>query len=248
MNGFLVDKKQNKGYNRRIKEYKMKFIMLYFLFFLFYSFLGWVIESVTCAIVQRKWVNRGFLLGPICPIYGVASLIMILGLTQYLHDPLVFFVMAVVICSIVEYLTSYIMEKLFHARWWDYSHLPFNINGRICLSNSVLFGILGIVLLYFIHPTVLKVIHIIPYPVYLFLFWIFFLLFLFDLSLSFQIVRKIKKTTETLRKDYTEEITEKVRQVLNNGSIFTKRLIKAFPNLKAIQLHRPTLFKRKPKS
>ena len=130
----------------------MYIFLLYFALFLIYSFLGWVIEVASCSKIQKKFVDRGFLIGPYCPIYGTAALIIILLLKKYENDLAVLFVMSIVVCSVIEYVTSYIMEKLFKTRWWNYSDKPFNINGRICLSNSFLFGFLGVLLVYFINP------------------------------------------------------------------------------------------------
>ena len=116
-------------------------IGMLFLLFIIYSFLGWCMEMVVCYFATRKWVNRGFLIGPICPIYGWGCLLIILLLKRYLDDPLVLFVMSMVLCSLLEYYTSYLMEKLFKARWWDYSNKKYNLNGRVCLFNLLIFSI-----------------------------------------------------------------------------------------------------------
>ena len=102
----------------------------YFLLFIIYSFMGWLMEIIDNIIVKHKIVNRGFLLGPYCPIYGFGCLSLIFFLSNYKSDPIILFFMAIVICSILEYSTSYIMEKLFKLRWWDYTDKKFNINGR----------------------------------------------------------------------------------------------------------------------
>ena len=161
----------------------MVIFLYYFLLFIIYSFLGWCIESLYCMIRQRKVVSRGFLIGPYCPIYGWAALIMILLLQRYLNDPIVLFVMGAVIASIIEYITSLFMEKIFHARWWDYSHIKFNVNGRICLTNSVLFGLLCIVLLYIVNPYIIRMLNYIP-PLYL-IFISGFLLAIFAITYGF---------------------------------------------------------------
>ena len=99
-----------------------------FLLFMLYSIMGWLLE-VTCKLIEKhKFINRGFLIGPYCPIYGHGAILMILLLIKYQSDPLLLFTMSIVICSILEYFTSYIMEKVFKARWWDYSRRKFNIN------------------------------------------------------------------------------------------------------------------------
>ena len=117
-----------------------------------YSILGWILEMVVCSIADKKVVNRGFLVGPYCPIYGCGCLLIIALLHKYQDDPFTLFIMAVIVCSLLEYFTSYVMEKLFKARWWDYSDRKFNINGRICLDNLFLFGILGLLIFYIVNP------------------------------------------------------------------------------------------------
>ena len=127
-------------------------IEIYFLLFLTYAFLGWCME-VTCKLIQfKRFINRGFLVGPYCPIYGWGALAITLLLQRYTNDIIVLFVMAVIVCSFIEYFTSYFMEKKYHARWWDYSNKKFNINGRICLDTMIPFGILGLFIMYVSNP------------------------------------------------------------------------------------------------
>lgn len=132
-----------------------------FLWFLFYSFVGWVYESILCSITERKWVNRGFLYGPLCPIYGSGAVLILLALGR-LTNPLVLFLSGMTLCSILEYAVSWLMEKLFHARWWDYSHMRFQLNGRICLLGAVVFGLFAMVLVLWIHPAVYRMTLLIP--------------------------------------------------------------------------------------
>ena len=123
-------------------------IKIYFLLFLTYSFLGWCME-VCCSIFERKkFVNRGFLLGPYCPIYGCGAILITLLLKGFTNNPIILFIMAILLCGILEYLTSFFMEKIFHLRWWDYSKKKFNINGRVCLDTIIPFGVLGMVIIY----------------------------------------------------------------------------------------------------
>ena len=130
----------------------METFFYYFILFIFYSFCGWCIEEVVCSIAAKKIANRGFLIGPYCPIYGYASIFMILLLNRYNDDMFALFIMSAVLCTVLEYLTSLAMEKLFHARWWDYSNRKFNINGRVCLLNSLLFGVMSLIAVHFVHP------------------------------------------------------------------------------------------------
>ena len=112
-----------------------------FLLLLSYSFLGWCGEMAYCSLGQRRLCEkRGFLNGPLCPIYGHGALLVLLALDGGCANPLLTFLLGAVLTSAVEYVTSFLMEKLFHMRWWDYSGRRFNLNGRVCLRNSALFG------------------------------------------------------------------------------------------------------------
>ena len=190
--------------------------------------MGWCLEMVVCYFASKKWVNRGFLLGPICPIYGCGCLIITLLLNRYLDDPIVLFVMAVVLCSILEYFTSYIMEKLFKARWWDYSDRKYNINGRICLDNAILFGVLGLLLSYVINPFVVKVLDLIPTLVFNIISIIILVIFVLDNVISFKVISGFTKVAKTIKKDSTEEITKKVREILVKQGYLYRRLVSAF--------------------
>ena len=124
-----------------------------FVWFIIYSFFGWVYESLWASFNEKQWVNRGFLSGPIIPIYGAGAVLFVL-LLENIENPVVIFLLGMVIASILEYFTSWAMEKLFHARWWDYHHYPFNLNGRINLFHSILWGLLGILFYYLILPMI----------------------------------------------------------------------------------------------
>ena len=131
----------------------MKTVETWFLWLMIYSIIGWVYESTICSISQRKLINRGFLNGPYCPIYGTGAVLVLLVLGRIQNPVLLFFAGAVLTCSL-EYLTSWLMEKLFHARWWDYSKRKFNIGGRACLIGAVVFGAFSVVLILVLHPWV----------------------------------------------------------------------------------------------
>lgn len=136
-------------------------VLDYIFYFFFYSFIGWFFESCYCSVKPRKWVNRGFLRGPFCPIYGVGALVIMIclvplrSLTENLWlNELVIFVAGMILCDIVEFMTSYIMEKLFHARWWDYSNKKFNIQGRICLTHTLYWGTCSCLFVFILEPIV----------------------------------------------------------------------------------------------
>lgn len=126
-------------------------LAVYFIWFVLYSVLGWLYESLFCSVTHKKLINRGFLNGPYCPIYGSGAVLMIVVLGKVSNAPALFMSGAVLACTL-EYITSYVMEKLFYARWWDYSNTKFNLNGRVCLAGAVVFGAFAVVLIKFIHP------------------------------------------------------------------------------------------------
>lgn len=211
-------------------------IEIYFLLFISYAFLGWCME-VTCKFIKyKKFINRGFLIGPYCPIYGWGALAITILLKRYMEDPLVLFVMSTIICSIIEYLTSYFMEKKYHARWWDYSNKKFNINGRICLETLIPFGILGVAIMYGTNPILFKLYNQIPQLVINILTVILFIGFIVDNIISSNIISSINVEGNKLIKDNTEEITEKIKQVLRQKSWLHRRLINAYPGLKDIKV------------
>ena len=206
----------------------------WFLLFIIYSCIGWIIEMIDNIIVYKKIINRGFLIGPYCPIYGYGSIFIIYFLHSYTKEPIVLFIMAMVICSILEYTTSYLMEKLFHARWWDYSNFKYNINGRICLETMIPFGIGGCAILYIANPIITHILSIIHPTILTIIAFILFVIFLIDNLVSFKVIMNFKKVATTIRKDSTEEISRKVRTVLFNKSVLIRRLLNAFPNVQTI--------------
>ena len=161
----------------------MLFVEKLFLWFLFYSFCGWVYESILVSILERRPVNRGFLNGPLCPIYGAGAVGAVVVLGQ-VHNPLVVFLLSMVGASILEYVTSWVMEALFHARWWDYSDYKFNLNGRICLLGAFVFGVGGVLITSVIQPQVAGVTDRLPLPAIHWLCGVLFVLTLIDLVVT----------------------------------------------------------------
>lgn len=130
--------------------------------FLIYAFVGWCSEVSYAALDLGEFVNRGFLNGPFCPIYGVGVLIVVVILTPLKKNLAVLFVGSVLLTSILEYATGFLLEKIFHNKWWDYSDFPFNIKGYVCLKFSVLWGLACTFVVLIFHPIVLTFIHLIP--------------------------------------------------------------------------------------
>lgn len=132
-------------------------LIKYIIMFFFYSATGWCLESTYCSIGEKRLINRGFLTGPLCPIYGAAALVLIILIYNPFKDkPILVFLLGIVFCDIVEYITSYIMEKLFSARWWDYTYELLNIGGRICLKHTLYWGVISVIFVNTIHPAVDK--------------------------------------------------------------------------------------------
>ena len=203
----------------------------YFLSFWLYSFIGWCLEVLLALFVHKKFIDRGFLLGPYCPIYGFGMLLIIFLLKNYTDNFLVLFILSMVICLILEYVTSYLMELIFKARWWDYSDKKYNINGRVCLEYAIFFGIGGTLVMYVVHPFVMSIVYRLSDLSLLLIGSILFILFIVDNIISFDAISKINKFDFKKYKDNTEDISKKIREYLSNYSILTKRIFNAFPNL-----------------
>lgn len=132
-------------------------IFKWFLWLIIYSFIGWAYESIICSVGKRRLINRGFLNGPICPVYGFGAVVSILMLYGRTENLFVLFVAGMFLTTLVEYITAWLLEKLFKAKWWDYSQRRFNIQGRVCLLGAVVFGILSVLLIKYIHPLVIRI-------------------------------------------------------------------------------------------
>jgi len=126
----------------------------WFLWFVFYSFWGWVGEVIYAYMIHGYFVNRGFLFGPLCPIYGIVALLSIVILYGRIKNVALIFLIGAALVTIVEYITSLGLESLFHARWWDYSDLQFHINGRVSLWFTILFGVVVALGVKIVHPRI----------------------------------------------------------------------------------------------
>lgn len=207
----------------------MENIARYFLYFMFYSILGWIMEVVVKLITKKKLINRGFLIGPYCPIYGFGGIIIILLIGNNKEDIFSIFLKSMAICSILEYFTSLIMEKIFKVRWWDYSNNKFNINGRICLETMVPFGLLAVAVTYIIQPIVEKLVGSLSINTSILIALVLFVIFIIDNIISSYILLKIRGTIKQEKKDNTEKIKKHIEKWLEDNSILFRRIKKAFP-------------------
>ncbi len=206
--------------------YHWEYIVL--LFFAM-SVLGWAMEVVCKLIEFKRFINRGFLIGPYCPIYGVGSSLIILLLERYASSPVLVFLMTMLVCGTLEYLTSYAMEKLFHARWWDYSHRRFNIDGRVCAGTLIPFGMLGLLLVYVIKPVLFGWFDLIPRSLLTPLCIVLLAGLSTDAAVSATILGKIRKSANLTGADDTEALTRAVRDSLARKSALMRRTLRAFP-------------------
>ena len=203
-----------------------------FILFMMYSFLGWIVEVIDIFVTKGKIINRGFLIGPYCPIYGVGLILITSLLKNYTNNIIVLFLLSACICMILEYLTSYVMEKIFHARWWDYGYSKYNINGRICLDTTIPFGLGGVFIMYIVHPFLTGLLNKLTSKTIITLGICLFIIILTDWIVSFFVISKIKKVDISNYKDDTEEMNKKIKEYLKNTSPLMKRLLESFPSFR----------------
>lgn len=220
---------------------------IYFMMFIFYSVAGWIMEVTLGLIEKHKFVNRGFLIGPYCPIYGVGVVSVSLLLSKISNNIVLLFLLSTLICGTLEYLTSYLMEKIFKARWWDYTRRKFNINGRICLETLIPFGIISVLVICFVNPWLLNILHQIPNNTLNILVIILMLIYLVDTFISFTIIVRFKNLSKK-EKDNTEEIAKKVRETAEtaiNKLIAEKEVLLSKINIKNFTLTSNMKYTRK---
>lgn len=183
-----------------------------FVWFIVYSFMGWVYESIFCTIKNRQWENRGFLHGPIVPIYGVGALLASIVFSSLPVESLqqasslTIFLICFFGSIVLEYFTSWALEKLFHAYWWDYSNVPLNIHGRVCLFASIGFGVAGILVVRVLFPFVSHITSGIS-PFWMeFLSLFFMLLFGMDMALTISALTNFTKNFNRIENEINEQI------------------------------------------
>lgn len=233
---------------------------LYYLFlsFLIYSFFGWTIEVLYHIYKDKRFINRGFLYGPICPIYGFSAVVFIIALTPFRNNFIITFIIGSLIASIIEYITGYFLEILFHSKWWDYSNEKLNIKGYVCLKFSIYWGVFAVIFMKLIHP---KINNIILFISDKYGEWVYNLLFacilidavltinsLFELKSIYielqEILTEIKNTLDKLSESVSIETKIKLEnkieslnfikeKVLNRLSFKQKLLLRSYPKIKS---------------
>lgn len=215
-------------------------ISQYFVLFAIYSCLGWVFESLYCSIEHKKWDNRGFLYGPFCPIYGVGG-VAVTAITDVIAGPEIGFSYAwyhVFLVSffgsvVLEYFTSWVLEKLFHAYWWDYSRQPLNINGRVCFFCSLGFGFGGLLVVYGLTPFVRKYTAWISPVGYEILALFIMALLAADITMTVSTLTHFEKAVELLGQNVNRHLEQFVETVVEKTRMpererFTQESIEQF--------------------
>lgn len=167
-----------------IKIFGFRFYHLVCYFFV-YSLIGWCIETVYIYATEGKFINRGMLNGPFCPIYGVGAVLVLIFLQPFKDNPVLFFLGSVAITSILEYTTAILLKILFNSIQWDYSNQPFNLNGRICLQFSVAWGVFAVMFVNLVHPHIHKAIERVPVNCLMLISTLMVLFFIIDAALIF---------------------------------------------------------------
>ena len=213
-------------------SYSFSFYLLIDLFFI-YSVIGYITEIMSIYRFTHKVIlSRGYLIGPYLPIFGLGSILMITLLEPYKNDLFVLFVMSLVICCLLEYFTSLLMEKIFKLRWWDYSEKMFNINGRVCLENGVMFGLGGVIIVKCVNPFLLQGLMSLPVTVVIISGMVVSCIMIADFIVSTYTVLQLKVDLSAFKeKDSTVRIKKEIIDSILKYQFFHRRLFKAFPNI-----------------
>ena len=204
------------------------------LLFFAYAFLGWCIEVTLKFFQFHRFINRGFLTGPWLPIYGSgASLITVVikGLAPLEFSVGTTFIVSFFLCGFLEYMTSYVLEKRFHARWWDYSQKPMNLHGRVWIGNLILFGLGGVVIVDLINPLLLRLSEHMSFPLREIMAFSLSAVFAADYVMSHFVLKLVKTSVERSEADDTEAIGKEVRLLLSDRSVFHRRFAEAYPEV-----------------
>ena len=211
-------------------EYWINIILLFFI----YAFAGWCMEVILKYRQYHRFINRGFLTGPLCPIYGCGGVLItvVIGSLASVESGLVMtFALSFVICGVVEYLTSLVLEKIFHARWWDYSTKPMNLHGRVWIGNLILFGLAGIGIMHIFNPVIYRILGCFSLRVREVTASVLLVILAADFVISLFVLKLVKVGIDKSEADNTEEISKEVRQLLTNRSYFYKRFSDAYPEV-----------------
>ena len=201
-----------------LNEFSLYQILAYFLI---YSCLGWCVEVIYAAVTTGELVNRGFLNGPVCPIYGFGMILVLFALTPLEHSVLLLYIGGVVLPSALELAGGWLLYKVYHTRWWDYSDYPFNIGGYICLEFCLLWGVGTLVMMKAVHPAIASLFALIPPTVGLILMLLLYLVYAADLVVTLVTAKGLVQDLETLEKvgDSIHAISDAMTDLLGNTAL-----------------------------
>lgn len=203
----------------------MSFYFVMLSFFI-YGFLGWCTEVVFAAVKEQHFVNRGFLNGPICPIYGLGVTSVVFFLSGFRENLVLLYIASVILVTVLEGITGYLMEKIFHARWWDYSNMPLNIGGYVCVLFSLVWGAACVLIVDFIHPLIMKLLFMIPYWIGVFFLTGFSIGIISDLYVTAASILKMNKRLAAM-----QDIAEKLHQISDEiGENIFENVMEAMEN------------------
>lgn len=214
-------------------------------YFFVYAVIGWLWETVFCSIKARRFVYRGFLFGPYCPIYGFGVVLLLVLLSPLKGNPALLFMASLVLMSALEYATSYVLEKLFHQRWWDYSGRKFNIKGRIALAPALFWGVMSSVIIYHLQPAVA---HMADFALDWAGIWVsMVMVFVVCIDAAYTVTRmagfsrmlgQLRSAVSDAPEALADHMSERIAQIRKSGKIrFTeRRLLKAFPRAKDVRI------------
>ena len=235
-----------------------------FLIFILFSFIGWISEVIYVGVTSaHKFVNRGFLHGPLCPVYGFGGVVILMLPPSLYANWIPLFFASMILCTIVEYFVSWLMEKLFHTRWWDYSHYKIQLNGRICLLNSILFGFLGVVVIHFVYPLMIDLLNSLGQKVINVSGVIILTVLSVDIFFTVRklvdfanVMKKLKELGETLNSHYGQEewfkkgsfidmINSVIERAENRKEEFSQKILEKIDKVQNLHLPSVELFIKK---
>lgn len=202
-------------------------------YLIIYSFLGWIMETIFRSICEKKIINTGFLHGPVCPIYGIGAIIMLTCLQYFKDNIIILFIASFLILTIWEYLVGIFLEKAFQTKYWDYSNHKINFQGRICLTNSIMWGILGVVFIRIIHPFIQSRAELINEGTLKCVIYVALIIIIIDTILTIIKVKNIKGTLDKIEK-INEEIKEKIKEIRSAKQLKSKDKEVSVENLQLV--------------
>ena len=211
-------------------EYFINLILLFFAF----AFIGWCIEVILKYRQFHRFINRGFLTGPWLPIYGFGAVLItvsVRGIAGFESSIGTTFVISFFVCGIVEYMASFLLEKRYHARWWDYSQKPMNLRGRVWIGNLILFGLGGIAIIELANPVLYDLLSKMSFMARSIIASVLSVCIITDYISSQFIMRLVKAGVENSEADNTEEINKEIMHLFSDKSYFYRRFADAYPDV-----------------